>query len=93
MSKRIKSTTGLALIAAAIAALGIGGVALAQNASSTAPAQHAKGSVETRDEQGNAPDNSSSDSDQARSDGRDAETNDQPSAQEKEDPGTDQGEQ
>jgi hypothetical protein len=87
----------------------VGGVAVAQNASSSTPSQHEKGSAETADEQGGAPDNSASDSDSVQSNTQDEETNDQPgddgsaehrdkgvqgsAAQEKEDPGTDQGEQ
>jgi hypothetical protein len=108
MLERIKSKTALALIAAAVAALGVGGVALAQNASTGTPSQHEKSSAETADEQGGAPDNSASDSDSVQNNAQDEETNDQPgddassehgdkavqqsSAHEKEDPGTDQGE-
>jgi hypothetical protein len=107
MFERLKSRTALALIAAAIAALGVGGVAVAQNASS-GPSQHANSAAEAADEQNGAPDNSASDSDNVQSGADDAETNDQPgddgssegadksvehsSGHEKEDPGTDMGE-
>jgi hypothetical protein len=86
MFERLKSKTALALIAAAIAALGVGGVAVAQNAS-TGSSQHsatqsAAGDLETNDQPG----------DDGASEGADKGT-EHSSGKEKEDPGTDQGEQ
>jgi hypothetical protein len=108
MFERLKNRTAVATVAAVIAALGVGGIALAQGSSSTSPASQVKSHSEASDEQGSAPDTSASDTDNVQSGAQDEETNDQPGDDgasehadqpaghaakgEAEDPGTDQGE-
>ncbi len=84
MLERMKTKTAVGLVAAVVAALGVGGIALAQGSNSSAPAWQSKLHSEAQDEQANAPDSSPSDTDHVQSGAQDEETNDQP--------GNDQGE-
>jgi hypothetical protein len=73
MIERLKSRTAVATIASLVAALGVGGVALAQNSGSSTPAQNAspaaakvapaKKAAEAPGQESNAPDNSAQDTD------------------------------
>jgi hypothetical protein len=109
MFERLKSRTTVAVVTSVVAALGVGGIALAQGSSSSGSTTQVKSHPEALDEQGNAPDTSPNDTDNVQSGAQDEETNDQPgddgasehadqpaghaSKAEAEDPGTDQGEQ
>lgn len=78
MVQRLKSRTAIAVMAAVIAALGVGGIALAQGSSSSGSAPQAKAHSEAQDEQGNAPDTQPGDTDKVQGGAQDEETNDQP---------------
>ena len=80
MFERLKSKTAVATAASLIAALGVGGVAVAQNSGSGASstAQHAKSS-EMPGQESQAPDNGATDQDNVQAgdqSGSDKETND-----------------
>jgi hypothetical protein len=110
MFGRLKSrTTAVAVAASLVAALGVGGIALAQSSNSSPAAPQVKSHSEALDEQDNAPDTSPTDTDNVQGAVQGEETNDQagddgtsehadrPASHrakaEVEDPGTDQGEQ
>src|SRR3954454_7294530 len=72
MFERLKSKTAVATTASLVAALGVGGVALAQNSGNSTPAQNsspaakaapAKKAAEVPGQESNAPDNSAQDTD------------------------------
>src|SRR3954454_5081042 len=73
MFERLKGKTAVATVASLVAALGVGGVALAQNSGSSTPSQNAspapakvapaKKASEVPGQESNAPDNSAQDTD------------------------------
>jgi negative regulator of sigma E activity len=100
MFERMKSRTAVATAASLVAALGVGGVAVAQNSSNATPTQKANPVTKVQGQQKSAQENSATDSDNVQSGdqsapdkgGADSETNDASSEQ----PGTetnDSGEQ
>jgi hypothetical protein len=86
MFERLKSKTGVALVASLVAALGVGGIAIAQNSGNSTPSPQAKSASEAADEQSGAPDNSAADSDAVQSGN---ETSDQGGEESNDQPGDD----